>query len=150
MELIAKPSCYIGKMDIYPDIEAKKVNVRLALHASGNPVKGELTLRIREKDGREVCRAVVPVSLSGKEGKIEQELALGKDMKLWDEFSPALYGLTATLATEAGEDIRSSVFGMRRVEQGPEPCPGERIATSTCAVSWTVASFRSPAIRLRM
>lgn len=118
MELIAKPSCYIGKMDIYPDIEAKKVNVRLALHASGNPVKGELTLRIREKDGREVCRAVVPVSLSGKEGKIEQELALGKDMKLWDEFSPALYGLTATLATEAGEDIRSSVFGMRRVEQG--------------------------------
>ncbi len=118
MELIAKPSCYIGKMDIYPDIEAKKVNVRLALHASGNPVKGELTLRIREKDGKEVCRAVVPVSLSGKEGKIEQELALGKDMKLWDEFSPALYGLTATLATEAGEDIRSSVFGMRRVEQG--------------------------------
>ena len=84
----------------------------------GKQAEGELTLRIREKDGKEVCRTVVPVSLSGKDEKIEQELALGRDMKLWDEFSPALYDLTATLATEAGEDTCTSVFGMRHVEQG--------------------------------
>ncbi len=119
MELIAKPSSYIGKMKIYPDIEAKKVNVRLALHVTGNnPIKGELTLRIREKDGKEVCQTVIPLSLSGKENKIEQELALGKDIKLWNEFSPALYELIATLTTEAGEDTYTSVFGMRHVEQG--------------------------------
>lgn len=119
MELIAKPSSYIGKMKIYPDIEAKKVNVRLALHVTGNnPTKGELTLRIREKDGKEVCQTVIPLSLSGKENKIEQELALGKDIKLWNEFSPALYELIATLTTEAGEDTYTSVFGMRHVEQG--------------------------------
>ena len=118
MELVAKSSCYIGKMKIYPDIEAKKVNVRLALHVTGNPAKGELTLCIREKEGKEVCRTVIPLSLSDKENKIEQELALGKDIKLWDEFSPALYELAATLATEAGEDTYTSVFGMRHVEQG--------------------------------
>lgn len=117
MELIAKPSCYIEKMDIYPDTETGKVKVSLALHTAGNPVKGTLTLHIREKGGKEVCRAVVPVALSGA-STIEHELALGKDMKLWDEFSPALYDLTATLDTEAGEDLRSSVFGMRHVEQG--------------------------------
>lgn len=118
MELIAKPSCHIAKMDIYPDTDAKKVKVRLALHTAGNPAKGELALSIREKGGKEVCRVAVPVTLTGKEDKIEQELVLGKEMKLWDEFSPALYDLTATLATEAGEDTRSSVFGMRHVEQG--------------------------------
>ncbi|WP_233547634.1 sugar-binding domain-containing protein [Parabacteroides sp. AF17-28] len=117
MELIAKPACYIEKMDIYPDTETGKVKVSLALHTAGNPVKGTLTLHIREKGGKEVCRAVVPVALSGA-STIEHELALGKDMKLWDEFSPALYDLTATLDTEAGEDLRSSVFGMRHVEQG--------------------------------
>lgn len=117
MELIAKPSCYIEKMDIYPDTETGKVKVSLAFHTAGNPVKGTLTLHIREKGGKEVCRAVVPVALSGA-GMIEHELALGKDMKLWDEFSPVLYDLTATLDTEAGEDLRSSVFGMRHVEQG--------------------------------
>lgn len=117
MELIAKPSCYIEKMDIYPDTETGKVKVSLAFHTAGNPVKGTLTLHIREKGGKEVCRAVVPVALSGKE-RIEHELILGKDMKLWDEFSPALYDLTAMLDTEAGEDLRSSVFGMRHVEQG--------------------------------
>lgn len=104
-------------MDIYPDTETGKVKVSLAFHTAGNPVKGTLTLHIREKGGKEVCRAVVPVALSGKE-RVEHELILGKDMKLWDEFSPALYDLTATLDTEAGEDLRSSVFGMRHVEQG--------------------------------
>ncbi|MEY8486386.1 sugar-binding domain-containing protein [uncultured Parabacteroides sp.] len=118
MELIAKPSCHIAKMDIYPDTDAKKVKVRLVLHTAGNPAKGELAFSIREKGGKEVCRVAVPVTLTGKEDKIEQELVLGKEMKLWDEFSPALYDLTATLATEAGEDTRSSVFGMRHVEQG--------------------------------
>lgn len=117
MELIAKPSCYIEKMDIYPDTETGKVKVSLAFHTAGDPVKGTLTLHIREKGGKEVCRAVVPVALSGKE-RVEHELILGKDMKLWDEFSPALYDLTAMLDTEAGEDLRSSVFGMRHVEQG--------------------------------
>lgn len=117
MELITKPSCYIEKMDIYPDTETGKVKVSLAFHTAGNPVKGTLTLHIREKGGKGVCRAVVPVALSGA-STIEHELALGKDMKLWDEFSPALYDLTATLDTEAGEDLHSSVFGMRHVEQG--------------------------------
>nr|WP_244205849.1 sugar-binding domain-containing protein [Parabacteroides acidifaciens] len=117
MELIAKPSCYIEKLDIYPDTETGKVKVSFAFHTAGNPVKGTLTLHIREKGGKGVCRAVVPVALSGA-STIEHELALGKDMKLWDEFSPALYDLTATLDTEAGEDLRSSVFGMRHVEQG--------------------------------
>lgn len=118
MKLIAKPSCYIEKMDIYPDIEAKKVKVRLTFHTAGNPAKGELTFCIRKREGKEVCRVMVPVSISGKEDKIEQELVLGRDMILWDEFSRALYDLTAILDTEAGKDIRTSVFGMRQVEQG--------------------------------
>ncbi len=118
MELIAKPSCYIEKMDIYPDTEAKKVKVRLSLHTGGQPGSGELTFRIAEKEGKEICRVAMPVSFSGEAAVIEQELTLGKEMKLWDEFTPALYDLTATLDTGAGIDSRCSVFGMRKVEQG--------------------------------
>lgn len=118
MELIAKPSCHIGKMDIYPNVKAKKVKVRLDVRSTGEPIKGNIVFQIRERGGKEVCRMAVPVSFSGKNERIEQELSLGRDMKLWDEFSPALYDLTATLETEAGEDVRTSVFGMRHVEQG--------------------------------
>lgn len=118
MELIAKPSCYIEKMDIYPDTEAKKVKVRLSLHTGGQPGSGELTFRIAEKEGKEICRVAMPVSFSGEAAIIEQELTLGKEMKLWDEFTPVLYDLTATLDTGAGLDSRCSVFGMRKVEQG--------------------------------
>ncbi len=118
MELIAKPSSYIEKMNVYPDIEEKTVKVRLSLRTLGNPAKGELTVSIREKGGKEMNRIAVPISALDNEYEIEQELASGKDMKLWDEFSPALYELTATLTTVAGKDVYSSVFGMRKVEQG--------------------------------
>lgn len=118
MELVAKPLQYIEQMTVYPDIETKKVKVQLKIHAATNQEKGELTFCIREKEGREVTRKTVPVSFSETQNITEHELVLGKQMKLWDEFSPALYTLTATLTTDNDEDVQSTVFGMRQVRQG--------------------------------
>lgn len=118
MELIAKPANYIEKMNVYTDIEAKKVKVRLNLHLADEPQNGKVTFDIQEKGGKNVCRVTIPFSASDKQETIEQELSLGKEVKLWDEFSPVLYNLAATLETESGTDTHSSTFGMRQVEQG--------------------------------
>ncbi|MEG2067914.1 MAG: beta-galactosidase [Tannerellaceae bacterium] len=118
IELIAKPAQYIKKMDIIPNISAKKIKVRIVFHESGKPDKGTLSLLITEMNGKKIDAMVMPVSLSGKKDVMEQELTLGKEMKLWDEFSPALYQLTATLGTDSGQDSQCSTFGMRAVEQG--------------------------------
>ncbi|OQW95825.1 MAG: hypothetical protein BWK77_06800, partial [Verrucomicrobia bacterium A1] len=53
----------------------------------------------RRKDGRGVpVETALPVTWSGAVGTAEGKLALGPDAALWDEFSPALYELTAALA----------------------------------------------------
>lgn len=118
IELIAKAARYIRKMDIYPDINTKKIKVRLAFNDAGTSGNGNLSLRVMEKGGKEVGTVHLPVSFSGKSDVVEHEMVLGKEIKLWDEFSPSLYQLEVVLDTESGKDSCRSVFGMRRVEQG--------------------------------
>lgn len=71
IELVAKPSCHIGKMDLYPNVEEKRVKVRLDVRFVGESVKGVIVYQIRERGGKEVCCMAVPISLSGKNGKVE-------------------------------------------------------------------------------
>jgi GH18 family chitinase len=48
-------------------------------------------------------------------GTFEIDLPLDAGAPLWDEFSPALHRLTATLETGAGRDARSATFGLREI-----------------------------------
>lgn len=118
MELIARPANYIAKMDIYPNLAGRKASVRLNLHPGGKAAQGRVSISVREKGGKEVFRKETPVSVSGNGDTINEEVFIGKGMKLWDEFTPSLYELTAVLETEGGTDSCTSVFGMREVEQG--------------------------------
>lgn len=119
MELVAKPASNIAAMDIYPDVKGSKVRVRFVLNSNGKAAQsGKLELHVKERNGRKVCGATIPVSITGKADTLVHEISLGKNVKLWDEFSPNLYQLSATLSTEAGDDAVSSTFGMRLVEQG--------------------------------
>lgn len=119
IELQARPASYIHRMKLYPDIDEATVRICLDLRSKGETQTGTLQLRLREKDGREIGTTTVPVSLAADTLLLEQTLTIGKKrMKLWDEFSPALYTLEAVLESEAGQDICTADFGMRRVEQG--------------------------------
>ena len=62
-----------------------------------------------------MAESTTPVTFQGKEDGVEQTLSLGKTIALWDEFSPALYTLDASLSSDAGQDSRSLRFGMRKV-----------------------------------
>ena len=118
LELVAKPACYIQKLAVYPDVKQAAVKVRLSLQNPKDVKSGELTLRVNEKNGKTVCEKTIPVTLSANGASFEHELNMGKEVKLWDEFSPSLYTMTAILETEAGKDTSQSVWGMRHVEQG--------------------------------
>ena len=117
LELVAKPACYIQKLAVYPDVKQAAVKVRLSLQNPKDVKSGELTLRVNEKNGKTVCEKTIPVTLSANGVNFEHELNMGKGVKLWDEFSPSLYTMTAILETEAGKDTSQSVWRMRHVEQ---------------------------------
>ena len=118
LELVAKPASYIQKLAVYPDVERSAVKVRLSIQTKEEEKAGTLTFRVNEKNGKTVCEKTIPVTLSANGASFEHELNMGKEVKLWDEFSPSLYTMTAILETEAGKDTCQSVWGMRHVEQG--------------------------------
>lgn len=49
---------------------------------------------------------------------IRQTLPMGKQVKLWDEFTPYLYELEASWNVDGKTDTQTRTFGMRSVEQG--------------------------------
>lgn len=118
MELVARPTASIQRIAIYPDIQAKAADVKLFVRNTGVQGKGNLTFHIREKDGKEICRTTHPYTIPAVADTVTQRLTLGKAMKLWDEFNPALYELEVLLETEAGRDSCHTRFGMRQVGQG--------------------------------
>lgn len=116
--LEAHPALDIKRMRIDPNVDNRKIRVRLHLGDGKKAAKGELALQVTGKDGKLVNSVTVPVELSAGDSEIIHDVELGKDVRLWDEFDPALYRLTAVLRSEQGTDTCSSVFGMRKVEQG--------------------------------
>lgn len=120
MMLEAIEPVYIGGMDIYPDIKDRKAVLKTTLmNVTGKETEGTLHLVVREKQsGKTVYETQQKVALAQPELQQEIELPMGKNMKLWDEFHPFLYEVTARLTVGEAEHACSETFGMRQVEQG--------------------------------
>ncbi len=116
MLLTSHPSTTITDMQIYPDVDSSSVRLYLGLVGEG---EGDLEIKVADPDGQTVavrdCRFNLPADSAG----IKIEIPLGKNVKLWDEFNPDLYSLTATIKGQNGEsESINRNFGMRKVEQG--------------------------------
>lgn len=110
----------ITALRTYPDLQQRAVRLTIDLdNATGKARKGRLQLELREKGGQKtVATAAHEVELGKGQQTWNGTLALGKEMKLWDEFSPFLYEIKATLTTDSTTDERTVRFGMREVERG--------------------------------
>lgn len=119
LELVAKEKSHIGKLNVYPDVKKSSIGLNLILcNTTGSSISGEVKASVRDKNGKTVGTSVFPVTVSEKETFLEQEIVLGKSMKLWDEFTPELYQLEVVFEANGRFDTRTLRFGMREVEQG--------------------------------
>lgn len=119
MRLEARDKINISSMQAYPDIENKNVCLQFDwANTTGAACNGEVELVLSEKNGKSIATTTLPVELPEKGGKFTTTLSLGKNMKLWDEFTPNLYEVKATLRAGSLQDSRNVTFGMRKVEQG--------------------------------
>lgn len=118
ISLEASETVRIGQTHVYPDVEGRRIQTRIAIDGLCMGQQARLQLSVREKGGRQVAASELLVdSLSAAQG-ICTELAMGKNIRLWDEFSPFLYELEAVVETGGKSDARRVTFGMRSVEQG--------------------------------
>lgn len=115
IELQAMPKVFFENIQVYPDLSGKKAVVRMNVRASSS-VKGEITLAA-ESFNTDVCHKVAPVRrtvvVKSGDNPFEMELPMGDGFLTWDEFSPALYRLTATLKSGRQTEKKQVQFGMR-------------------------------------
>ena len=113
LALHATPTEWIDRLEVFPEVAARAITVRGRL--SGSVPAGALApqpldgIAVELRVGPRAAMSVV----TGSGGAFEARYELGADAALWDEFSPALHTLVATLASG---DRREVVFGLREIK----------------------------------
>jgi len=123
MELRAFNPVHFKNIQVYPDVERKSVRVKCTLdNQTGNMLTGMVFLSakaVNTEVSHQTQEFSVAFSGSGDQIIAETEIQMGPDAQLWDDFSPALYELTAYLAGNADKknisDARTITFGMREI-----------------------------------
>ena len=64
---------------------------------------------------RAVADKTIAATWDAAGGRVEAELPLGDDVKLWDEFQPNLYHVSAMLLGDKSRDLCRAAFGMRSI-----------------------------------
>lgn len=120
MELIAKDKIYLEDIQVYTDPKKRRIELTATVaNLSGRLGMGELNLCVEGRDRQKQDRASRKVSFRADPGTsfVKAVYALDKKVRLWDEFSPALYRLAVSMTVQGDgrtyRDSRYLTFGMR-------------------------------------
>ena len=115
IELQATDAVWIKSLQAYPDLAKKSVRVLARVeNESGQSQAGSLQLRICSRlEGRGFGRITVPFTAGTGGCVAEARIPIEGEVRLWDEFTPNLYDLHASLSAGAFRDSSETSFGMR-------------------------------------
>jgi hypothetical protein len=110
----ATSKTYISNLQVYPDIDKKKIRIKLEIANWLNLKNVDIELIVKKTiDGKtqklksqRITTSVQPV--------IELEYLLGNECSLWDEYQTPTYTLTAVISNGKTKDSQTVPFGMRR------------------------------------
>ncbi len=121
LEFQAGSALFFDDIQIFPDLKNQKAIVRIKIiNSKGQALKGKVLLNTKSFNSDEL-HTLEPneTTVSFAKGETEKEfetvLFFGDKMQTWDEFSPALYNLTAKLVSGKMNDERKVEFGMREM-----------------------------------
>ena len=154
LELRATDPVAIDNIQVYPDVDHKRAAVRVRIaNATGRAVSGQLELSATDRQsGTKTPLQSVPFSATGESQVVETDLPMGDDVRLWDEFSPALYRSERVAADGGLGRVRRPRAGNVRHAEVRRPghaVHAQRPAAIVSAARWNAPSSRAPAIRRR-
>lgn len=115
MEIEAFDAVRISNLQIKPEISSGTAQVKLELNNNTNKIaKGILKITaVNKKSNIPVATLQKDIQVKMGQSVIEVDYNMGKDVKLWSEFSPELYELKAELNAAKNTSTISADFGMR-------------------------------------
>lgn len=108
IELICRPMTCISDLQVFPSVS--DMTAGIAIKLNGRQGKHRLDIICADTEGRDAAPITKSLRFTGD--TLRTTIAMGSDARLWDEFSPNLYRLTAILD---GKDTVSTTFGMREI-----------------------------------
>lgn len=119
LRLEARPANRIVGLQAHPNIARRAVCLNVKLSGTGKARQtAKLKLTLLDEAGHIVAQKTSGVHIDSTSRTLTDTLVFGREMKLWNEFTPYLYSIKAELASEAGTDTLIRTFGMREVSQG--------------------------------
>ena len=114
MFLEAHPVVYIQNIQVYPDVQNKKITAKIKIKNTSEQVS-KITLNIVVSGAYELPSRLADFDLRAGENIFSIDYIMGSDVKLWSEFHPDLYTLKAVLTDLSSEvtNIYKTTFGMR-------------------------------------
>ena len=121
IKLVAVDPVYIDDLQIYPDLAARSVRVKMQVrNYTKQTVSGNAAFTVAGERYR--LDKNIPFAGSDSVIAVEETVPLGDKIACWDEFHPNVYTFTCRLHSNAGQETyrheKSVAFGMREVKQG--------------------------------
>ncbi|REH01614.1 sugar-binding domain-containing protein [Flavobacterium aquicola] len=114
MEIEAFDAVRIANLQVKPEISTGSAKVKVTLNNSSKNTKGILSITaVNKKTKISVAALQKEIQIKTGESVVEVDYNMGKDIKLWSEFSPELYELKAELKAGKNQSNSSVDFGMR-------------------------------------
>ncbi|HWW74729.1 MAG TPA: hypothetical protein VNZ44_04985, partial [Pyrinomonadaceae bacterium] len=103
IELNSTGAVWIEDAQVFPDVSRKAALIKVRVgNATGRAGRGTIS----------AGGASAPAEWDAKGGGAQLDVPLGRDAKLWDEFSPALQKLTLRLTGDGVDESRELSFGL--------------------------------------
>jgi hypothetical protein len=117
IKLIAKDPIQIKDVQVYSNITKKTTKVKISINNNmGRDADSEITIDAQSFNSNKTHDpTALAMDLTIPQGSktLEINYPLGKDVLLWDEFSPNLYNMTVSVKTNRYSDEKTVSFGMR-------------------------------------
>ena len=113
--LEARAVLNIGNIQVYPDIQNKRITAKIAVkNPTGKAVKVKVVLNI--SGATHPADQSAYFDLTAGDNNLTMDYPMGSEVKLWNEFHPAMYHLSAVLTNTATSqtDTAQTTFGMRK------------------------------------
>lgn len=114
--LEASPKTRISDLQVFPDIDNQKINIRLAIVNGLQFENVDVELAVSRTLGGKEKKLSTVQRTTACDSILHLEYDLGKEMEFWDDYQQPLYRLTATIGNGATKDRKSVPFGMRKFE----------------------------------
>jgi hypothetical protein len=114
IKLEAASKTCISDLQVYPDVENRKISARIAIENDLNFENITVALHVdRILDGKTRHLGTIRYNLPC-DSVIQVDYPLGKKCELWDEYQRPIYYLTAVISKGKLKDARTVPFGIRR------------------------------------